>query len=109
MQTKISHRPLLRPLSAALFLFPVCATVWAGGGRPIDYANPLVGTAPLDDPQLIGNAPPAGEEIYTGFTLPGPALPHREVNLGPLNKDLAEAADDHGIISPYNHPRPPLH
>ena len=21
--------------------------------RPVDYANPLVGTAPLDDPQLI--------------------------------------------------------
>lgn len=77
----------------------------AAAERPVDYANPLVGTAPLDDPQLIGNAPPPGEEIYTGFTLPGPALPHREVNLGPLNKDLAEAADDHGIIWPYTHPR----
>src|SRR5271169_1367105 len=37
---------------------------------PVDCANPLVGTAPLDDPQFIGNAPPPGEEIYTGFTLP---------------------------------------
>jgi putative alpha-1,2-mannosidase len=72
---------------------------------PVDCANPLVGTAPLDDPQLIGNAPPPGEEIYTGFTLPGPALPHHEVNLGPLNKDLAEAAGNHGIIWPYTHPR----
>src|ERR1017187_7621903 len=105
MQTKISHRPLLRPLSAALFLFPVCATVWAGGGRPIDYANPLVGTAPLDDPQLIGNAPPAGEEVYTGFTSPGPCLPHGNVNLSPVNKDLDAAAGNHGIIYPYTWPR----
>lgn len=73
--------------------------------RPVDYANPLVGTAPLDNPELIGNAPPPGEELYTGFTLPGPALPHGQVNLGPVNKDLAEAADNHGIRWPYTHPR----
>ena len=28
------------------------------GKRPVDYANGLVGTAPLDDRKLIGNAPP---------------------------------------------------
>lgn len=28
--------------------------------RPLDYANGLVGTAPLDKQKLIGNAPPAG-------------------------------------------------
>jgi hypothetical protein len=61
MQTNLNHRLLLRffvkPIVAALLLLPVCITAWAAGGRPIDYANPLVGTAPLDDPQLIGNAP----------------------------------------------------
>jgi len=77
----------------------------AAGERPLDLASPLVGTAPLDDPQYIGNAPPPGEEIYTGFTLPGPALPHRAADLGPLNKDLAEAAGNHGIIWSYNHTR----
>jgi hypothetical protein len=28
--------------------------------KPVDYANALVGTAPLDNPKLIGNAPPPG-------------------------------------------------
>jgi putative alpha-1,2-mannosidase len=91
MQTTICRRSFLRPAAAALFLLPVCVTVWAAGGRPIDYANPLVGTAPLDDPQLIGSAPPPGEEIYTGFTSPGPCLPHGNVNLCPVNKDLDQA------------------
>ena len=72
---------------------------------PVELANPLVGTAALDQPALIGNAPPPGEEIYTGFVWPGPALPHREGLLNPINKDLAEAADNHGIIWPYTHSR----
>jgi len=72
---------------------------------PVEYANPLVGTASLDDPKLLGNAPPPGEEAYTGFTYPGPALPHRNILLGPINKDLTEAAGNHGIIYPYIHSR----
>lgn len=91
--------------SALAFLLAFPLPNHAEAERPVDYANPLVGTAPLDDQRLIGNAPPPGEEIYTGFTLPGPALPHHEVLLGPLNKDLAEAAGNHGIIWPYTHPR----
>src|SRR5579859_2842392 len=78
-----------------------CARLHAGSAmRPVDYANPLVGTAPLDNQALIGNAPPPGEEIYTGFTLPGPALPHHDITLCPVNKDLTEAAGNHGIIWP---------
>ena len=72
---------------------------------PVEYANPLVGTASLDDPKLLGNAPPPGEETYSGFTYPGPALPHRDIILGPINKDLTEAAGNHGIIFPYIHSR----
>ncbi len=72
---------------------------------PLDSVNPLVGTASLDDPKLRGNAPPPGEEAYTGFTYPGPALPHRNVTIGPINKDLTEAAGNHGIIFPYIHSR----
>lgn len=71
----------------------------------MQYANPLVGTASLDDPKLLGNAPPPGEETYTGFTFPGPALPHRSIIVGPINKDLTEASDNHGIIFPYIHSR----
>ncbi|MES2477111.1 MAG: GH92 family glycosyl hydrolase [Verrucomicrobiota bacterium] len=72
---------------------------------PLELANPLVGTASLDDPKLLGNAPPPGEEAYSGFTWPGPALPHRNVIVGPINKDLTEAAGNHGIIFPYVHAR----
>ena len=80
----------------------------AVGKTPVEYANPLVGTASLDNPDLLGNAPPPGEEAYTGFTSPGPALPHRASLLGPINKDLTEAAGNHGIIFPYIHSRPTI-
>jgi len=56
--------------------------------KPTDYANGLGGTAPLDRQDLIGNAPPPGEELYTGMTSPGAVLPHGITNLGPMNKDL---------------------
>ncbi len=73
--------------------------------QPVDLANPLVGTASLDKPALLGNAPPPGEETYTGFTYPGPALPHHETLLGPVNKDLTEAAESDSIRFPYIHAR----
>src|SRR6478609_4793397 len=91
-------------LTTFLLLF-LAATELQAAKAPVDYANPLVGTASLDDPKLRGNAPPPGEEAYTGFTYPGPALPHRNVLLGPINKDLTEAAGNHGIIFPYVHSR----
>src|ERR1017187_124657 len=70
------------------------------GKRPIDYANALVGTAPLDDPKLIGNAPPPGEETYTGFTSPGAVLPHGTTNLSPINKNL-DLSYPGGVNYPY--------
>jgi hypothetical protein len=73
----------------------------ACGESPVELANPLVGTAPLDKQEFIGNAPPPGEEIYTGFVWPGPALPHQEFQLNPINKDLNLASGNHGIIFPY--------
>lgn len=57
----------------------------AKGKAPVDYANGLVGTAPLDDPELIGNAPPPGEKLYAGFTSPGAALPHGSIDVSPVN------------------------
>jgi predicted alpha-1,2-mannosidase len=72
--------------------------------KPIDYANGLVGTAPLDDQKLIGNAPPPGEELYTGFTSPGARLPHGSTNLSPINKNL-DLAYPAGVGAPYTYPR----
>ena len=62
--------------------------VAAHGKRPVDYANPLVGTAPLQDPKLIGNAPPPGEQLYSGFTSPGAKLPHSMTEMAPMNANL---------------------
>ncbi len=92
-------------LLSACLATPLFSAHAQGRKRPIDYVNVLVGTAPLDDPKLLGNAPPPGEEAYTGFISPGPSLPHGNVNLAPVNKDLSVADNNHGIIYPYTYPR----
>jgi len=53
-----------------------------------------VGTASLDDPELLGNAPPPGEEAYTGFTFPG-GIDALAPYSRPINKDLSEGTDNH--------------
>ncbi len=73
--------------------------------RPIDYVNALVGTAPLGDPTLIGNAPPPGEELYTGMTSPGAVLPHGVTNLAPINKNL-DLSYPAGVGMSYNYTHP---
>ena len=71
--------------------------------QPLDYVNGLVGTAPLDKQELIGNAPPPGERLYSGMTLPGAVLPHGSVILGPINRnvDLTYGA---GVPDTYFYP-----
>ena len=73
------------------------------GKRPVDYANGLVGTAPLDDRKLIGNAPPPGEQLYSGFTSPGAVLPHSSTDLAPINANL-DLNYDAGVRAPYFYP-----
>ena len=75
--------------------------------RPVDYANPLVGTAPLDDQKLIGNAPPAGEQLYSGFTSPGAALPHSATDIAPVNANLPLSYPA-GVPAPYYYPNPAM-
>ena len=70
---------------------------------PMDYANGLVGTAPLDDQKLIGNAPPPGEQLYSGFTSPGANLPHGDNDLAPINANLALNYDA-GVRASYFYP-----
>jgi len=73
------------------------------GKRPVDYANGLVGTAPLDDRKLIGNAPPPGEQLYSGFTSPGAVLPHSSTELAPINANL-DLNYSAGVRAPYFYP-----
>lgn len=77
--------------------------VSTAGKTPVEYANPLVGTAPLDQQKLIGNAPPPGEKLYSGFTTPGAMLPHSSVDLAPINanRDVMYPA---GVRASYFYP-----
>jgi len=86
-----------------MFLTLECAVTLAfQAKKPIEYVNALVGTAPLDDPKLIGNAPPPGEELYTGMTSPGAVMPHGVTNFGPINKNL-DLANVAGVGMAYNY------
>lgn len=79
----------------AFALFLSLTTSWGqaqsttiSGKTPVEYANPLVGTAPLDNEKFIGNAPPPGEQLYSGFTSPGAKLPHSSTEMAPINANL---------------------
>ena len=80
--------PAVMSCIAAVLMVPT-ALAQSTGKRPVDYANPLVGTAPLDNQQFIGNAPPPGEQLYSGFTSPGATLPHSSTEMAPINANLA--------------------
>jgi predicted alpha-1,2-mannosidase len=70
---------------------------------PLQYANGLVGTAPLDDQKLVGNAPPPGERLYSGFTEPGAVLPHGSTLLNPINANL-DLSYPAGVRAQYFYP-----
>ena len=74
---------------------------------PVDFANPLVGTAPLDDQKLIGNAPPPGEPVYSGQTSPGARLPHSSVEAAPINNNIALTYPN-GVPVPYYYTNPTM-
>jgi hypothetical protein len=51
--------------------------------QPVDYVNPLIGTAPPEDKEYLGNNPPEGEELYCGVVVPGMLRPtEEELSLG---------------------------
>ena len=106
----------LGPAGAGLLLATVCSfalgsPVHAQSDRrarePVDEANPLVGTAPLDRPELIGNAPPAGEPLYSGITSPGARLPHSAVEAAPVNVNV-ELSYPTGVATPYYYTSPTM-
>lgn len=77
------------------------------GQSPTELADPLMGTAPLDDPALVGNAPPPGEPTYSGQTSPGARLPHSSVEAAPVNVNL-ELNYPTGVPAPYHYPNPTM-
>ena len=98
-------------IAIALVVFAI-GSVGAGraqGGHAssVDEANPLVGTAPLDRQELIGNSPPPGEPLYSGMTSPGASLPQSATEATPvnLNVDLSYPA---GVGMSYYYTNPTM-
>lgn len=89
--------------AGSLFVPGLIAQSSPAGKRPVDYANGLVGTAPLDKQELIGNAPPPGELLYSGMTSLGASLPHSALDIAPINRntDLIYGA---GVPESYFYP-----
>jgi predicted alpha-1,2-mannosidase len=83
------------------------AIAQSSGKRGVDEANPLVGTAPLDRRDLIGNAPPPGEPLYSGITSPGARLPHSAVEAAPVNVNIEQTYPT-GVATPYYYPNPTM-
>lgn len=75
--------------------------------QPVDEADPLVGTSPLDRQELVGNAPPPGEPVYSGQTSPGARLPHSSVEAAPVNVNI-ELSYPTGVPAPYYYPNPTM-
>ncbi|MGC9197871.1 MAG: GH92 family glycosyl hydrolase [Acidobacteriaceae bacterium] len=102
-RSSIGGLPLV--LLAALALQPATPAQQVSGGTdsPLADTNGLVGTAPLDRQILIGNAPPPGEQLYSGFTTPAAVLPHSSTELGPINANL-DLSYPAGVRAPYFYP-----
>jgi len=74
---------------------------------PVDLADPRMGTAPLDNQKLIGNAPPPGEPVYNGQTTPAARLPHSSVEVAPINNNIALSYPN-GVAVPYYYTNPTM-
>src|SRR3546814_5671840 len=102
LQPRLRKAVIAIASSAAILAFTAAAAQ-----SPVDLANPLVGTAPLDDPAVIGNAPPPGEPVYSGQTSPGARLPHGSVAASPVNKNI-ELLYPNGVPVPYYSTNPTM-
>jgi predicted alpha-1,2-mannosidase len=83
------------------------ASAFAAEQSPVEVANPLMGTAPLDRQSLIGNAPPPGEPVYSGQTSPGARVPHSSVEAAPINNNITLSFPN-GVPVPYYYTNPTM-
>ena len=50
------------------------------------YVNPFIGTAPLNDPRILGYTLPTGWRSWAGLVFPGSSLPNAMVQLSPITE-----------------------
>jgi predicted alpha-1,2-mannosidase len=74
---------MMRRLLVAVMM--TMAALWVRAEkRPVDYVNPLLGTAPLTDPADIGFKPPW--RVWAGLVFPGASVPNAMVQLSPVTR-----------------------
>lgn len=104
MSTTLAH------LRCRVILAAIAACIGPGAAhaqKAVDLANPLVGSAPLDQQALIGNAPPAGELLYSGLTSPGARLPQSKTEAAPVNLNV-ELSYPMGVDTNYAYANPTM-
>ena len=62
---------------------------------------------PLDKQELIGNAPPPGEPVYSGQTSPGARVPFSSIEAAPVNDNIAFTFPN-GVPTPYYYTNPTM-
>lgn len=75
-------------IDVIIVLLFIATTSWSQTSqRPVDYVNPLIGTAPMLDQNHIGNNPALNEDLYYGSINPGAKVPDPNGNfmLGPVS------------------------
>ena len=103
----LRHRVVRAAAIAALASLGAAHAQKAPATSAVDLANPLVGTAPLDQPALIGNAPPPGETLYPGQTSPGARFPHSMTQAAPMNFNV-DLSYPMGVATAYTYANPTM-
>jgi predicted alpha-1,2-mannosidase len=104
MSTTLAH------LRCRVILAAIAAFAGPGAAhaqKAVDIANPLVGSTPLDQQALIGNAPPAGELLYSGLTSPGARLPQSKTEAAPVNVNV-DLSYPMGVDTNYAYANPTM-
>lgn len=71
-----------------LSVFLLATTAGHSQSKPgvTQYVNPFIGTAPLNDPKILGYELPQGWRSWAGLTFPGSSLPNAMVQLSPMTE-----------------------
>ncbi|WP_114940647.1 GH92 family glycosyl hydrolase [Mucilaginibacter endophyticus] len=79
------NKPIKILLSLTLLIIFKANTVNAQT-QPVytKYVNTFIGTAPLNDPKILGYELPKGWRSWAGLTFPGSSLPNAMVQLSPM-------------------------
>ncbi|RWY53824.1 GH92 family glycosyl hydrolase [Mucilaginibacter gilvus] len=77
--------PLRKFVSSAVLVFFASTTLKSQPRQTYTkYVNTFIGTAPLNDPKILGYELPKGWRSWAGLTFPGSSLPNAMVQLSPV-------------------------